>query len=146
MPKQKGNKHTNYFPSNQQNAGRAMVSQSKHELTIHSGPVPSPEILEHYEQILPGAADRIIKMAETQMHHRHLLESNILKGNNRDSLLGIIFAFIISITITLGGTFVIYHGHGVAGTLLSGTGVAGLVSAFIYGTRSGRKNNDKNDY
>ncbi len=42
---------------------------------IHSGPLPPPEILENYNNILPGSAEHIIKMAETQQLHRHTLET-----------------------------------------------------------------------
>jgi uncharacterized membrane protein len=35
-----------------------------------SVPLPHPSELEHYENILPGAAARIIAMAENQSKHR----------------------------------------------------------------------------
>lgn len=40
--------------------------KQKHTIVMraHSGPLPSPEAFEAYERIQPGAADRIIKMAE----------------------------------------------------------------------------------
>ena len=36
----------------------------------HSGPLPSPADMEHYERALPGAADRILAMAEQASAHR----------------------------------------------------------------------------
>lgn len=41
---------------------------------IHQGPLPAPEDLQRYEQLLPGAAERIIKMAELEQQHRHSQE------------------------------------------------------------------------
>lgn len=35
-----------------------------------SGPLPSPEAFREYENVLPGAADRILGMAEFQLHQR----------------------------------------------------------------------------
>ena len=35
-----------------------------------SGPLPSPDDFREYEDVLPGAADRILGMAEFQLHHR----------------------------------------------------------------------------
>lgn len=32
----------------------------------YSGPIPPPNIIKGYEQVLPGSADRILKMAEKQ--------------------------------------------------------------------------------
>jgi len=38
---------------------------------IHRGPLPAPEDFEHYNQSLPGAGERILRMAEKQQDHRH---------------------------------------------------------------------------
>ncbi|MDD2767575.1 MAG: DUF2335 domain-containing protein [Methylococcus sp.] len=37
-------------------------------------PVPPPQMLEHYERILPGAAERIIHLAEEECRHRHEMD------------------------------------------------------------------------
>ena len=39
-----------------------------------SGPLPPPNIIKGYEDILPGAADRILSMAENQAKHRQEIE------------------------------------------------------------------------
>ena len=41
------------------------------------GPLPPPEILAQYEQILPGSAERIMVMAENQAEHRQSLEETV---------------------------------------------------------------------
>lgn len=45
---------------------------------MYSGPIPPPEALARYEEIQPGAADRIIKMAEKQQEHRMSLRQKPL--------------------------------------------------------------------
>jgi uncharacterized membrane protein len=40
---------------------RGMVAQTG---TYFAGPLPPPQILEKYNSIVPGSAERIIKMAE----------------------------------------------------------------------------------
>ncbi|MCL4735368.1 MAG: DUF2335 domain-containing protein [Candidatus Omnitrophica bacterium] len=40
----------------------------------YSGPLPAPQNFEHYEKILPGAAERILGMAESEQAARHKLE------------------------------------------------------------------------
>jgi len=35
-----------------------------------SGPVPHPQILQGYDQIIPGAAERILRMAEEDAEHQ----------------------------------------------------------------------------
>jgi uncharacterized membrane protein len=39
------------------------------------GPLPDPEALAHYEQILPGLADRIMKLVEKEADGRHATEA-----------------------------------------------------------------------
>ena len=61
---------------------------------MYSGPIPSPEALARYEEIQPGAADRIIKMAEKQQEHRMSLETKAIGGQIDQSKRGQIFGFI----------------------------------------------------
>ena len=46
------------------------------EFTALSGPLPPPEMLAQYEEILPGAAERILSMAERQAEHRQKMEQD----------------------------------------------------------------------
>lgn len=43
--------------------------------TSYHGPLPPPEMLERYNQVLPNGAERIVAIAESQMRHRQGLES-----------------------------------------------------------------------
>lgn len=44
----------------------------------HSGPLPAPDDFEHYDRVVPGAAERILAMAETQQAHRHKQEGRAI--------------------------------------------------------------------
>jgi uncharacterized membrane protein len=69
-----------------------------------SGPLPPPNLLEGYERVLPGAADRIIAMAEQQMAHRQRVEHSIVQSNIRHERWGMIIAPILTIILmTIGG-------------------------------------------
>ncbi len=108
-----------------------------------AGPIPPPEILEKYEAILPGLADRIMKQAENQTAHRIDLEKRVIKSDTRNSLLGIIFAFIIGAGGVAGGLYLTSLGMAASGLTVSGISLVSLVSAFIYGTNSRRKERQK---
>jgi len=110
-----------------------------------SGPLPSAQQLERYEQILPGAADRIIKMAEVQSAHRQELEKSVVSANTRDSKLGVIFAFILGIAALASGTIVAINASEWPGALLGSSGMAGLAYVFIYGTQSSKKERAKKE-
>ena len=47
----------------------------------HSKPLPDAETLIKYNSVIPDGADRIMKMAEKQQHHRMQLKIRLLKVN-----------------------------------------------------------------
>lgn len=104
------------------------------QLVSRSAPLPHPSELEGYEHILPGAAERIFAMAESQSSHRQELEVKAFSTENRNSLLGILAAWSIGIFGLSVAGYCVYSGHDVAGGALGGTTLVSLVSTFIYGT------------
>ena len=68
-----------------------------------SGPLPPPEVLERYNQFLPGTAERIIAMAEGQHNHRIELERHVITSNVSAQKLGTILGFIVAMTVVIGG-------------------------------------------
>ena len=54
-----------------------------------SGPIPPPNILRQYEDILPGATDRILTMAEAQSKHRQHMEKTVVEGDTKRSAQGL---------------------------------------------------------
>ncbi|MDE6052372.1 MAG: DUF2335 domain-containing protein [Lachnospiraceae bacterium] len=55
-----------------------------------SGPLPPPNIIKGYEDILPGSAERILAMAEKQSEHRQFMERKMIATESRDGFLGVI--------------------------------------------------------
>ena len=107
--------------------------------TYTSGPIPDASQLERYDMVCPGAADRIITMAEKQSKHRQDIEKKVVTASSRDSLLGLLAAFIIGIVTTVFGGVLILKSHDAAGTIFGGVGLSSLVGTFVYGTRSSRR-------
>ena len=67
--------------------------------TLYQGPIPPVEDFAGYERILPGAADRILKMAENQAGHRQTLERRALTGDLIKAMMGTVLAYL-----TFGGS------------------------------------------
>jgi uncharacterized membrane protein len=103
------------------------------------GPLPPPSMLAQYDDIVPGAAEKIITIFESQVKHRQELEKTVIKSDIIDSKLGMILGFLISIAAIAAGTYCILNGHSIEGTLLSGGALTGLVSVFVYGSRQRKK-------
>ncbi len=60
-----------------------------------SGPLPPARELQAYEQVVPGSADRIIKMEEDEASHRRAQEQRLIKSSCGDSRLGLWLGFFI---------------------------------------------------
>jgi uncharacterized membrane protein len=103
------------------------------------GPIPLPAHLEHYEKILPGAAERILAMAERQSAHRQKIEDKVITSDVKNSSRGLTYGFIICLVAIVGGFTLIYLGKSIEGSVIGGTALVGLVTAFIYGSNQRRK-------
>lgn len=111
-----------------------------------SGPIPHPDIIEKYEQILPGAADRIISMAEKQASHRQDMEKAMIKSEARDGLLGVIFAFLLGVGCLIACVVVVClvpkSAGAIASAFLGVTGIGSITTSFIKSTRSVKQKKD----
>ena len=97
----------------------------------HSGPLPTPADFSGYEQVLPGAAERIIGMAERQATHRQSLEYKVLSSDATNSRLGTVFAFLLGVVGLAVAGAVILKGHDWAGVGIGGGTLATMVVAFL---------------
>lgn len=134
MPKKKNRRGTFLSaPPRNPPANLAQVA-----ISSRSAPLPHPSELEGYERVLPGAAERILALTESQSNHRQVLEKKALSIESTNSLLGIISGLVIGVAgLSIAG-FCIYTGHDTAGATLGGTTLGSLVWTFIYGTRQRR--------
>lgn len=113
--------------------------QAAIQISGYSGPLPKPEDLAKYEQILPGSADRIIRMAEQQGAHRQNLERVVVESNAVVQKWGLVCAFVIAMSAISGGIWLSSKGmSGVGLTSIIGALVA-LVGVFIFGKSEQKK-------
>ena len=115
---------------------------NRQELQQYSGPIPPPVMLEQYNKIVPGAAERILKMAEEQASHRRNLEKQALSTDSRNSTFGIVCALLISAGVLFLAGYAIKLNQPIAASLISAVGIGSLVGTFIYGTCSRRIERD----
>jgi uncharacterized membrane protein len=109
-----------------------MVTQTQ---IAHRGPIPEAGQFAKYEETLPGAGDRILKMAENQSSHRQFIEKWSIVGDQIRSLAGLISALIVALS-GIGGTIYLLLQDKVLGGSILGLGTLGsMVTAFIYGSQ-----------
>jgi len=81
----------------------------QHTQTLHQGPIPAPESFAAYERVLPGAADRILKMAETQATHRQGLERFAVRGDYYKAIMGTVLGYIAFGGSMFGAIYLLLH-------------------------------------
>lgn len=123
--------------------GKVVVQAIKEEF---SGPIPPPDIIEKYERIIPGSADRIMTMAEKQAAHRQAMEKKMIESESRDGLLGIIFTFLLGIGCLIACVVVVClvpkNAGAISSAFLGVTGIGSITTGFI---QSARRTKSKND-
>ena len=122
----------------------AIINQSA---STYSGPIPPPQDFLQYNEILPGAADRILSMAEAFGEYERditsralALDESIEKSNSKSKTRGQWMSFVLLLLFSgmaLAGALL---GHPEVFKLFSGTSLAALaliVAAFV-GDRIGQ--------
>ena len=104
-----------------------------------SGPLPPPAILAQYDKVVPGAAERILAMAEEQSRHRRAIELQVVSSEIADARRGLRYGLVIGVTAIVGGVVISLYGYPVAGTIFGGAFLVALVGTFIYGSQQRRR-------
>ena len=110
------------------------------------GPLPPPSILGEYEAALPGSADRILAMAESEQKNRHenaertaITIQRSLEQKNKNVSRGALYGLIIVLAAIGGGVFLAYSGKPIYGSILALVPITGLVvgtvKRFLTGSR-----------
>ena len=106
----------------------------------HSAPLPTPSDFAGYDAALPGAAERILSMAEKQSSHRQALELKVISSDTLNSRLGTIFGFLLGASGLVVAGYVIVQGHDWAGVGIGGGTLATMVIAFLKRPTVAQKN------
>lgn len=118
------------------------LTMSQHIVTWKSGPIPSPEDFDGYERALPGAADRIMTMAEVQTRHRIGLENKVINHDIIKSYLGLACGVIVCLAGFYFAYRIVELGHPIAGSVIGFGPLAGLVGVFMQSTNLRNKERD----
>lgn len=108
------------------------VVEMRMEAYSYRSPVVPPQVLQGYEEIVPGSARQIMDDAHSQTTHRQGLENRHLNATVANSRRGQWFAFIIAMTVVVGGILLIATGAGAWGLAVLLPGLAILAGTFIF--------------
>ncbi len=112
-----------------------------------SGPLPRPDIMKGYDDIVPGAAERILKMAEEESQHRHKLETTLLSQDHEQTIksqrnalfIAIMGLAVIPLTIYIASNLIVE----ILGSVVGGIPVLGIIFSLIVKVMKDKDNDDE---
>jgi uncharacterized membrane protein len=109
------------------------------QINLYSGALPPPNILREYDQIVPGAAERLLRQAESQTRHRQELESTVTTDTAKRSRIGVYAGVVVVVGLEIvAGLAVVFHEPWLA-AFLGVSGPATLAGVFVYGRQEQRQ-------
>lgn len=98
-----------------------------------SGPIPHPRHLAEYEQILPGSAATLIRMAQSDLEHAHALQDCALKADIADMKEGRRLGFAALVILMVGAIVCGLMDKDTIALALLGATVVGTIGQLIKG-------------
>ena len=116
-----------------------MMTAQVRQVKQWQGPLPSPDDLARFNEIIPDGARRIVEMAENEQKHRLEHESSVLDANRREVRRGQYLGAGLSSAAILGAVYVaVIGGSPWVSASLVGVPFAGVIVSLI-NARSGAK-------
>ncbi len=142
MSKNKKIKRNKSVKQRSLSANRQSIIHAEIEEKFVSSPIPPSEMAAQYEALAPGAADRILSLAEQEATHRRKMgekavnaQIELLRESAKDTKRGQLFGFIIGLSAILASAYMATHGAQVVGGAVGVSSLVGLVSVFIHGRK-----------
>ncbi|NJO53846.1 MAG: DUF2335 domain-containing protein [Bacteroidales bacterium] len=148
IPEDVGRKIAENIPELKQlrNDKTKVVQQVAAAVLEFSGPLPPPSMLAGYDAVVPGSAERLLKMAEESLQHAHAMDRELVAHQNRTlaceqtyRMSGLILGFLAVIAVlALAGIFA-WLGYPWLAAAFGGVTVAAVATAFVRGRFAARQ-------
>lgn len=96
------------------------------------GPVSTQEAILRYEQLVPGACDRIMDRATERLDHDGEVEIDLLKERAKQGYMGMAAGFALALLFTASALFLIYTDRSAAGYSIFGAYIALALCVSVY--------------
>lgn len=101
----------------------------------YQGLLPHPEHLAQFNEISPGAADKIIDEFVRQGAHRRELEAQVVTGNESRGGRGQVLGFLLLLAVIICGTVIALTTNATVGGSVIGGAVTGGAVIYVVGGR-----------
>ena len=123
---------------------RSVIAQA----TRFSGPLPPPQLLQGYEDVLPGAAERILRMTEKQLDHNIKMEeaesrdqTELVKTSTQVAKRAQLFTFVLVVLFLVLAFVAVLKGQELA-SVAAGIAAIGTIGYALLGGRKNEKEAD----
>ncbi|GLU54437.1 hypothetical protein Dfri01_38980 [Dyadobacter frigoris] len=114
------------------------------KVTRHRGPLPSPETLRQYNEVIPDLGERLVTMAEKEgdhrreiqrkdADHRREMDKKLVEGSLSFPKRGQMIAAGLTVFIVSLGSYLVATGNATAGTTIIVSTVVSLAAIFVLG-------------
>lgn len=100
-------------------------------------------MLQDFEAVVPGLAEKIVQWTTDQTAHRQQIENRTVAIDEKlstwyivETILGQFFAFLIAISALIGTVYLAVNDRLAAAAALGALGFGGIITAFIVGRKS----------
>ena len=116
------------------------VVQSSAMAAAYSGPLPPPEWLRQYEQVLPGVADRMMALVESEVSkqhdesaHRRLMQERAVAAGISMAKRGQAVAALLGLSFLVAAVVLALAGNPLLGGVIGIADLVGIVVSFALG-------------
>lgn len=136
------------IPSRSNHNQKSIQQQQQQTLTHYQGPIPPPDMLQGLDNIVPGTAAKLIKLAVDESEHRRRIESRAMDANIeaqqqqselglrqtksvfRSDLIGQIAGFLVCVLAIVSAVFLGLEGHEGLAATIAVIPTAAIIKAF----------------
>lgn len=108
-----------------------LLVQLNTQVNNYGGMLPNPETLEKYNNMVPGSAEKYFNEVFEESKFRRSLIDKQQNSDNSYRIIGMILGAIFGIIMVIGSFYLILNDHPVAGGVIGGSLLLGVLSIFI---------------
>lgn len=110
---------------------RLAFREETHYESLIVSPLPPPDVLRAYKNVQNDIPERILHLVEKQAEHRQQIETRTLDNGNRLETIGMIFGFLVVLSVVGVGIYLLAMGRPWSGSITIFGILAGVAKLYL---------------
>lgn len=127
-------------PAKRSNPQSSAEQGNTHRIEVQShtwqAPLPPPSVLDDFNRVVPGCAERIISAWEVESQHRREIERREQRSYYQDALVSKTYALVFVLAALALSAWAVEKNQSWVGVLLGAGTIVSVVLAFIRGRKT----------